>query len=246
VLDGALRPGTCQLSLIYTSFIFKGAVAASFSFLIVAFFMYDWFVRKRYRKVLSSAVRTSELVSSLFPKAVRDRVLTEKREKITAASSPKEESPEEFRDSLKSFLRDTSRRDVFDQSEDEDHFMYKTKPIADLYPSASILFCDIAGFTSWSSSRDPTSVFILLETIYKAFDGIARRRRVYKVETIGDSYVAVAGCPDVMKNHPVVMARFARECLLEMHKLTRRLVPLLGADTANLDMRFGIHSGPVT
>ena len=52
---------------------------------------------------------------------------------------------------------------------------------------------DIAGFTAWSSVRDPAQVFILLETIYAAFDKLATRRRVFKVETIGDCYVAVTG-----------------------------------------------------
>jgi Adenylate and Guanylate cyclase catalytic domain len=40
------------------------------------------------------------------------------------------------------------------------------------------------------SVREPTQVFTLLETIYHAFDGIARHRRVFKVETIGDCYGA--------------------------------------------------------
>jgi hypothetical protein len=46
---------------------------------------------------------------------------------------------------------------------------------------------DIAGFTAWSSTRSPEQVFTLLQTIYQAFDKIAARRRVFKVETIGDS-----------------------------------------------------------
>jgi hypothetical protein len=29
---------------------------------------------------------------------------------------------------------------------------------------------------------------MLLETIYRAFDQIAKRRRVFKVETVGDCY----------------------------------------------------------
>lgn len=41
--------------------------------------------------------------------------------------------------------------------------------------------------------REPAQVFSLLETIYAAFDDIATRRRVFKVETIGDCYVSVAG-----------------------------------------------------
>jgi class 3 adenylate cyclase len=45
------------------------------------------------------------------------------------------------------------------------------------------------------STRDPAQVFILLQTLYQAFDKIAKRRKVFKVETIGDSYVAVTGLP---------------------------------------------------
>jgi class 3 adenylate cyclase len=55
------------------------------------------------------------------------------------------------------------------------------------------MFADIAGFTAWSSVRDPKQVFTLLETLYGAFDAIAQKRGVFKVETIGDSYVAVLG-----------------------------------------------------
>jgi class 3 adenylate cyclase len=44
---------------------------------------------------------------------------------------------------------------------------------------------DIAGFTAWSSSRDPSHVFLLLETIYSAFDKLAAHHKVFKVETIG-------------------------------------------------------------
>ena len=52
----------------------------------------------------------------------------------------------------------------------------------------SIIVADIAGFTSWSSKRQPVEVFKLLETLYGHFDRIARRRKVFKVETIGDWY----------------------------------------------------------
>ena len=51
------------------------------------------------------------------------------------------------------------------------------------------MFADLAGFTAWSSSREPTHVFQLLEHLYGEFDKLARRRRVFKVETIGDCYV---------------------------------------------------------
>ena len=43
----------------------------------------------------------------------------------------------------------------------------------------------MVGFTAWSSQRSPADVFTLLETCYGAFDAIANRRGVFKVETIG-------------------------------------------------------------
>ncbi|ACI65757.1 predicted protein [Phaeodactylum tricornutum CCAP 1055/1] len=109
-----------------------------------------------------------------------------------------------------------------------------------------IMFADITGFTSWASAREPFQVFELLETIYGAFDEIAKKRRVFKVETVGDCYVAVAGIPMQRKDHAVTMARYARDCHHKMNELTRRLELVFGPDTADLAFRIGLHSGPVT
>lgn len=102
------------------------------------------------------------------------------------------------------------------------------------------------GFTAWSSTRDPSQVFQLLESIYNAFDEISKSRKVFKVETVGDCYVAVTGLPDPQPNHAVIMARFATECMLKMRDVTQKLETSLGPDTTDLRMRFGLHSGPVT
>lgn len=86
-----------------------------------------------------------------------------------------------------------------------------------------------AGFTAWSSGvREPSQVFTLLETVYRASDKIAKRRRVFKVETVGECYVAVTGLPNPRKDHTVAMARFARDCLAKMETLTKRLEVSLG------------------
>lgn len=42
-----------------------------------------------------------------------------------------------------------------------------SKPIAELFSHCTVFFADIAGFTAWSSTREPTQVFILLETLYE-------------------------------------------------------------------------------
>ena len=66
-------------------------------------------------------------------------------------------------------------------------------------------------------------MFILLQTLYQAFDEIAKKRKVFKVETIGDSYVACCGVPEAEPAHAVKMARFAWDCMVKMHEITRDL-----------------------
>ena len=75
-------------------------------------------------------------------------------------------------------------------------------------------------------------------------DRLAKKRRVFKVETVGDCYVAVCGLPDPRRDHAVVMARFALDCLNRMQALSKKLEVLLGPDTGELGMRIGLHSGP--
>lgn len=124
---------------------------------------------------------------------------------------------------------------------------------------------DIAGFTSWSSQREPSQVFLLLESIFQSFDIVAKRKGVFKVETIGDCYVgeysvqsrdpyiqhfifaAVCGVPRANSNHAIVMAEFAREALQRFDRVVRGDLEIsLGPDTAELGLRVGLHSGPVT
>lgn len=115
-------------------------------------------------------------------------------------------------------------------------------PIADLFPECTVMFADIAGFTAWSSVREPSHVFTLLEAIYAQFDAIARKRSVFKVETIGDAYVAVTGLPDPRKDHAVVMVKFARECRSKTVQITRNLETTLGPGTGELRYRFGVSN----
>lgn len=80
---------------------------------------------------------------------------------------------------LKTFLNSSTQ--VLDMSA-HGSFHGTDKPIADLFPHTTVLFADIAGFTAWSSEREPEQVFKLLQTVYQSFDKIARRRGVFKVE----------------------------------------------------------------
>jgi len=108
------------------------------------------------------------------------------------------------------------------------------------------MFADLAGFTKWSSTRTPVEVFELLEALYSAFDSLARSRRVFKVETIGDCYVAATGLPEPQDDHAARMCRFSYHCMKKTDILVHRLAESLGEDTSTLLLRVGLHSGSVT
>jgi len=58
--------------------------------------------------------------------------------------------------------------------------------------------------------------------------------------------VAITGVPEPQANHALIMALFAWECLCQVSIITRQLETMLGPDTGDLIMQFGLHSGLVT
>jgi class 3 adenylate cyclase len=117
------------------------------------------------------------------------------------------------------------------------------KPLAKLYKNCTICFCDVQGFASWASKRDPNRVFKLLENTFRAFDSIAKRRGVFKVETVGDCFLACTGIPVETANHALSMARFSREVVAAFHQVIHEIGLKLGEDTVDLGLRCGLHSG---
>jgi class 3 adenylate cyclase len=242
----------------------------------VVFFSYDFAVIKRQQKTLETATKTNTILSSLYPAEVVDRLLGKNTNNKKTISTEKEADggeevqhqraamPESTKFRLKNYLAEedgamgggasgqngASGIDVEHDEKVREALagidMHETKPIAELFPNTTVMFADIAGFTAWSSVREPSQVFVLLETVYRAFDNIAKRRKVFKVETVGDCYVAVTGLPEPRKDHAVVMAKFAKDCLEKFNELSKLLEIKLGPDTGDLAMRAGLHSGPVT
>lgn len=200
-----------------TPVVFTSIVAATFFLVVVTFVVYDIFVQRRNSKVEDAAARSNMILSSLFPTTVRDRLIAEKEEEIKPAKSNAG-----AKNRLRNFL-DTDAP-VSDPVSTDD-LGYEGKPIADLckcsvfaafqrvvieirtnwaapnlvtviVPETTVMFMDIAGFTAWSSVREPAQVFTLLETLYRAFDEISKRRRVFKVRLcvhlVNDSSIAMA------------------------------------------------------
>jgi len=213
-------------SVLYTTL-----VLVVFFVMIMAFLAYACAVRSRQKTVKSTIDKTTAIVSNIFPQNVQDRIYNEAKQQVEneRMAGPTKSILQNLAGSLHNHTRSA-----------------EGKPIADLFTECTIMFGDIVGFTAWSSTREPSQVFTLLEHIYRHFDSIAARRRVFKVETVGDCYVAVAGLPEQRRDHAVAMARFANDCMSGFNGLVQQLVVELGPDTEDLSIRIGMHSGPVT
>lgn len=173
----------------------------------ICFLLYDFLVRRRQEKLAKSAKRSLAIVNALFPATVRDRLL-EKEDTSgypdgsgahkRGITSGKKASAQSYRIQNRIstvFQSMTESMAMGNESCSEDisasggliavpttpsslRRRMASKPIADLFPEASVLFADIAGFTAWSSVREPSQVFTLLESIFENFDSIAKRMKV--------------------------------------------------------------------
>merc|ERR1711959_339908 len=73
------------------------------------------------------------------------------------------------------------------------------------YLGVSVMFCDIVGFTRFSSQVDPATVMAFLNDLFTRFDQLCESFAVYKVETVGDCYVVAVGVvTGVVSTHSVV------------------------------------------
>ncbi|HEX4043890.1 MAG TPA: adenylate/guanylate cyclase domain-containing protein [Xanthobacteraceae bacterium] len=110
--------------------------------------------------------------------------------------------------------------------------------IADRVREATILFCDLVGFTTISRDLSADYVIDFLGKIFSAFDRLAAEYGVEKIKTIGDAYMAAAGIPEPQADHAARVARFALRMLDAVDDIG-------GATDLKLQARIGIHTGPI-
>ena len=108
----------------------------------------------------------------------------------------------------------------------------------DEYDDVSILFLDIAGFTSHSHDLAPRVVTELLERIFHRFDEICAAHEVTKIKTIGDAYMAVA-FPTEEHADGGTQHRAARAALDMIAE------SFTWPDGSTIVFRIGLHRGPV-
>jgi class 3 adenylate cyclase len=110
--------------------------------------------------------------------------------------------------------------------------------IADGFDGVTVLFADIVGFTRMSARLPPETVVGMLNELFCQFDDLAGRLRLEKIKTIGDCYMVAGGLPEPRADHAEAVAEMALAMLA--------IVAELAARTGEpLDLRIGIHSGPV-
>lgn len=114
----------------------------------------------------------------------------------------------------------------------------KEHPISDYFTQASIVFIDIVNFTEMAKDEDPRRVVESLNKIFTHYDTIANKYGLEKIKTIGDSYMAAAGIPEVQKDNTHRAAQMA----LEVKQL---MSDYRTADGTKIEVRIGLDCGPV-
>ncbi|MCF6314488.1 MAG: response regulator [Verrucomicrobiales bacterium] len=110
--------------------------------------------------------------------------------------------------------------------------------IVDSFPEATILFCDLVGFTPLAAQTTPGQLVEFLNGIFSAMDQLVEKYGLEKIKTIGDAYMLAGGVPDPRLDHASAVADFALDLVSCLPALTQDLA-------MPVRLRIGIHSGPV-
>eukprot|EP00933_Yihiella_yeosuensis_P053832 TRINITY_DN52122_c0_g1_i1.p1 TRINITY_DN52122_c0_g1~~TRINITY_DN52122_c0_g1_i1.p1 ORF type:complete len:444 (+),score=45.67 TRINITY_DN52122_c0_g1_i1:116-1447(+) len=129
--------------------------------------------------------------------------------------------------------------------EDMKSVVRNQSPTPHTYETATIAQSDLVGFTKLASTRTPHEVVKFIGEIFGKFDELTDKYQVYKVETVGDAYIAgQAERPLTYKNIPVSVVLFG----LDMVRTVEYWALEKGWDRSKKDgprvsCRVGIHHG---
>ena len=98
------------------------------------------------------------------------------------------------------------------------------------------------GFTTISSKLSPLQVSDMLDRLYIRFDELSRHHDVFKVETIGDAYMAVT---NLVKDQPDHAKRIAYFAINALRAANETLIDTNDPSLGVVNIRVGFHSGPV-
>jgi class 3 adenylate cyclase len=108
------------------------------------------------------------------------------------------------------------------------------------YPSATVLFSDFVGFTSYAEGLSPEELVKTIDHYFSKFDLIMEKYGLEKIKTIGDAYMAVGGLSFDTVDQAKDMVLAAKD-MIAFVALSKDDI----TTTANFDIRIGINTGPV-
>jgi len=110
------------------------------------------------------------------------------------------------------------------------------------YKELTVLFSDIAGFTKWSSDKNPEDVHNFLNDYLENMAGILFAHGGTVDKFMGDGILAFFGDPLEMPNHTEQCIRAAIAMQRKVETLAEKWKPLVDID---LNVRVGINTGKV-
>ena len=108
----------------------------------------------------------------------------------------------------------------------------------------TVMFCDMAGYTSLSEILGPEEAYSIMDQVYEILIHKVHEFEGTVNEMTGDGVLALFGAPIAIEDAPQRSIRVAMAIHQEMSKLNDRLKKE-HAGLPPLKMRIGIHTGPV-
>ncbi|EFC36473.1 predicted protein [Naegleria gruberi] len=110
--------------------------------------------------------------------------------------------------------------------------------VIDTIDSCSMLYCDMVGFTDFSSRKSPKDVVKILHDIFTLFDNVCTELNLEKIKTIGDCYFVASGLSKSETNHADNIVKGGLAMIRNMKQYTTY------TNTDHLlSVRLGIHTG---
>lgn len=111
------------------------------------------------------------------------------------------------------------------------------------FKMATVLYIDVHGLKAIAEAEDSRKKIDQLDQIFIHFDSIAKKHKLQKIRTLGDSYMIAGGVPQKNITNPLDVVLAA----LEMTHYVEQMETELDVDNPPYwQFKFGIHTGPVT
>lgn len=106
------------------------------------------------------------------------------------------------------------------------------------FDSVTIMFCQLVGFNQ-STVEDAMGLVSTMNAVFSCFDSLMDKfdNKVYKVETVGEVYMAVSGAPEKCKEHASHISHVSLSMIEHIEQLE---IPF----STEVGVRIGVHSGP--